>query len=154
MFQELLPMLRKGETFVLNITYESDANVAAPEPGGPLTSPMLRVNVIPKLFTLDGQAGDDRKALNTPLTITGTAAELDSPDFVATLQRFTSSVSGLRQSIDDVEAAHNAAKGVKAAAAKAKPKESPKAETKADKAEEAKPKPEPPKPTEQPADLL
>ncbi len=77
MFKELSPLLRKGDSLAITVSRESDTN--------------LRLTVIPKLFTLDGESGPDRKVLNTPLTITGTVEELDSPGFAATLTRFTTS---------------------------------------------------------------
>jgi PRTRC genetic system protein E len=92
MFTELVPLLKKGDTLVITVSKESDTEI--------------RVNVIPKLFTLDGEHGEDRIALNQPITVTGSAAELDGAEFVATLTRFTTSTAGLRQTIDNVEAAH------------------------------------------------
>jgi PRTRC genetic system protein E len=107
MFKELVPILRKGDTLVITIGHESD---------GP-TGAVFRVNVMPKLFTLDGDTGADRKALNTPISLSGTAEELDSPAFIETLNRFTSSAQTCRNTIDEVEATHKAA----AEAAKSKP---------------------------------
>jgi PRTRC genetic system protein E len=127
MFKELSPLLRKGDTLVLSISRETDTT--------------LRVNIMPRLFSLDGEQGSDRKALNTPLSITGTIEELDSPEFAGTLDRFTASATGLRQSIDDVEAAHKAAAGVKKAAAEKEKKPEPK------KVEAPKPAPKPEEPT-------
>ncbi len=95
MLKDLLPLLRKGDTIGLSIAMEGDNQ--------------YRVNVMPKLFTLDGEKGADRLALNTPLTLTGTLEELDSPEFAATLQRFTASATTTRHTIEDVEAAHKTA---------------------------------------------
>jgi len=108
MLKELLPLLKKGDTLGLTIGCEAD---------GP-TGPVYRINVMPKLFTLDGEKGDDRKLLNTPLTITGTVEELDSPAFVETLTRFTASATTARQTIDEVEAAHKSAGAPKPTPAK------------------------------------
>jgi PRTRC genetic system protein E len=108
MFAELTQLLRKGDTLALTI---------AREPDGP-TGPVLRVNVMPKLFTLDGDHGADRKALNTPLSVVATPAELDSPEFTATLNRFCSSATTLRHTIDEVEATHKSAAAAKTAAKK------------------------------------
>lgn len=95
MLKTLLPLLRKGDTLGLSIAMEGENQ--------------YRINVLPKLFTLDGESGPDRLALNTPLTITGTLAELDSPEFVATLTRFTTSATAARHTIDEAEAAHKSA---------------------------------------------
>src|SRR5579872_4481206 len=101
MFTELSALLRKGDTLVLNVSRESDTE--------------LRVTVTPKLFTLDGEHGPDRKALNQPLVIVGSVAELDSPEFAATLDRYTASTNSCRQTIDDIEAAHKHHKETKIA---------------------------------------
>ncbi len=103
MFKELSPLLRKGDTLVLALS-RVDAT-------------QFRVTVTPKLFTMDGEKGEDRKSLNQPVVINGTLDELDSPEFAATLERFTASTTGLRMTIDDVEAAHKAAKEGKTAKA-------------------------------------
>jgi PRTRC genetic system protein E len=116
MFTELTSLLKKGDTLVLNISLEGDN--------------LFRVNVIPKLFTMDGKQGDDHKKLNQPLTVTGTAAELDSPEFAATLSRFTTSTVGLRQNIDEVEAAHKSATKTKPAAKAAEASASPEGQKK------------------------
>jgi len=99
MFTELAPLLKKGDTLVIQVSKETDTT--------------FRVNVIPKLFTLDGDHGEDRKALNVPVTIVGTLAELDSAEFATTLTRFTKSTTGLRQTIADVEAAQKHARETK-----------------------------------------
>jgi PRTRC genetic system protein E len=96
MFKELSPLLKKGDTLILTVSRESDTH--------------LRVNVTPRLFTLDGERSENRKALNTPVSLAGTIEELDSPEFAAQLDRFTTSVAGLRLSIEEAEAAHQAAK--------------------------------------------
>ena len=52
-------MLRKGDTVTVNIAVENETE--------------LRVTVFPKVFTLDGERGEDRQALNTPLSVVATA---------------------------------------------------------------------------------
>ena len=103
MFNELKTLLRKGDQVTVTIAVENETQ--------------LRVNVFPKLFTLDGENGEDRKALNTPLTITATPDELDSPAFIETLTKFAGSTNTLRNTLEEVEAQHEAA----AEAAKTKP---------------------------------
>jgi len=103
MFTELKAMLRKSDQVAITIAIEDDTQ--------------LRVNVFPKLFTLDGENGENRKALNTPLTITATPEELDSPAFMETLTKFTGSTNTLRNTLEEVEAQHKAA----AEAAKVRP---------------------------------
>ena len=95
MFNELKAMLRKGDQVTVTIAVENDTQ--------------LRVNVFPKLFTLDGENGEDRKALNTPLTITATPDELDSPAFIETLTKFSVSTNTLRNTLEEVAAQHKAA---------------------------------------------
>jgi PRTRC genetic system protein E len=94
MFQELKAMLRKGDQVTVTIAIENDTQ--------------LRVNVFPKLFTFDGENGEDRKALNTPLTITATPAELDSPAFIETLTKFSTSTNTTRNTLEEVAAQHKA----------------------------------------------
>jgi len=108
MFTELTQILRKGDTLALTISREADKPADASDPSGTPPGAIYRVNIMPKLFSLDGEQGADRKALNTPLSIVATAAELDSPEFVATLNRFTASVNSTRHGIEDVEATHKA----------------------------------------------
>lgn len=88
-------MLRKGDTLTVTIALENDTQ--------------LRVNVFPRLFTLDGSRGNDRKALNTPLSLVATPDEFDSPAFIETLARFAGSVTGTRNTLEEVIAAHNTA---------------------------------------------
>ena len=91
MLKTLLPLLRPGDTLGLTIACEASAGT------DPVAVPATyRINVLPKLFTLDGEKGADRLALNQPLSITGTAEELNSPEFIATLTRFTASTTTLR----------------------------------------------------------
>jgi PRTRC genetic system protein E len=94
MFTELKAMLRKGDQVTVTIAVENDTQ--------------LRVNVFPKLFTLDGENGEDRKALNTPLTITATPDELDSPAFIETLTKFSASTTATRNTLEEVAAQHKA----------------------------------------------
>ena len=95
MFNELRQLLRKGDQVAITVAIEDDTQ--------------MRVNVFPKLFTLDGENGDNRKALNTPLTITATPDELDSPAFIETLTKFSASTTALRNTLEEVEAQHKAA---------------------------------------------
>ena len=123
MFTQLAQMLRKGDTVTVTIAIEKDTESTPVAPGAqhlalPAGSIELRVNVFPKLFTLDGERGADRQALNTPLSVVATADELDGPTFIDTLTKFTASANTTRNTLDEVEAAHKAA----ADAAKTKPK--------------------------------
>jgi len=102
MFAQLQQMLRRGGTITVNVAVENETE--------------LRVTVFPKLFTLDGERGADRQALNTPLSVVATAAELDGPTFLDTLTKFAASANTTRNTLDEVEATHKAA----ADAAKAK----------------------------------
>ena len=94
MFAQLKQMLRKGDTITVNVAVENETE--------------LRVTVFPKLFTLDGENGEDRKALNTPLTITATPDELDSPAFIETLTKFSASTTATRNTLEEVAAQHKA----------------------------------------------
>lgn len=96
MIKKLASLLKKGDTVTLTVALEGDGQV--------------RLNVYPKLFTLDGEKGSDRKALNQPLTMTGTPEEFDSPEFFAELEKYTGTIAGLRTNLDEVEAAATAAK--------------------------------------------
>ena len=95
MFAQLKTMLRKGDTVTVNIAVENETE--------------LRVTVFPKVFTLDGERGDDRQALNTPLSVVATAEELDGPTFIDTLTKFTASNTDLRNTLATVEAEHKRA---------------------------------------------
>ena len=103
MFAQLKTMLRKGDTVSVTVAIEDDTQ--------------LRVNVFPKLFTLDGEHSDNRKALSTPLSIVATPEELDGPAFIETLTKLGASTNTLRHTLDEVEETHKKA----ADAAKAKP---------------------------------
>lgn len=78
----------------------------------------LRVNFIPRLKH-DVPAAE--KGLNTPLQVTATPEELDSPAFLETLSRYTASATGLVAAVEAVEATHKAA-ATEAATPKAKDK--------------------------------
>jgi PRTRC genetic system protein E len=136
MFNELKQMLRKGDHVTVTIAIEDDTQ--------------LRVNVFPKLFTTDGENGPNRTALNTPLSIIGTPEELDSPTFLQNLTQFTDSTNALRNTLEEVEAAHKtaaeAAKTAGAARIKAKPGTKPGATSAAGSAK-ADPTPTPAAPT-------
>ena len=95
MFAQLQQMLRKGDTVTVNIAVENETE--------------LRVTVFPKLFTLDGERGEDRQALKTPLSVVATAEELDGPTFIDTLTKFTASNTELRNTLATVEAEHKRA---------------------------------------------
>ena len=95
MFTQLAQMLRKGDTVTVNIAIENETE--------------LRVTVFPKVFTLDGERGEDRQALNTPLSVVATAEELDGPTFIDTLTKFTASNTELRNTLATVEAEHKRA---------------------------------------------
>jgi PRTRC genetic system protein E len=95
MFAQLQQMLRKGDTVTVNVAIENETE--------------LRVTVFPKVFTLDGERGEDRQALNTPLSVVATAEELDGPTFIDTLTKFTASNTELRNTLATVEAEHKRA---------------------------------------------
>jgi PRTRC genetic system protein E len=80
----LADLLRKGDTLTLILSVEDENK--------------LRLNVIPSL-----QAKDDAAALAQPLTITGTAEELDSPELIETLAKFKDKLTGLRSTLDEAE---------------------------------------------------
>ena len=103
MFAQLKTMLRKGDTVSVTVAIEDDTQ--------------LRVNVFPKLFTLDGEHSDNRKALNTPLSIVATPEELDGPAFIETLTKLGASTNTLRHTLDELEEVHKKA----ASDAKSKP---------------------------------
>lgn len=88
MFKELAPYLRQ-RAVLLTVTRVEDDNI--------------RVNVIPQKLK-DGE----NAALTTPLTVTGTAEELDR-DLPATLVNFVSSHLELRNTLDRSKAEMDAA---------------------------------------------
>jgi PRTRC genetic system protein E len=131
MFTQLKNLLRKGDTVSVSLALENDTQ--------------LRVNVYPRLFNLDGQNSDTRAALNQPLSIVGTPAELDA-EFGDTLARFTGSVNVLRHTLEEAESVHKtaAAKVTKSPAKSAdKPATTPKSAPKPD----PEPDPEPATPS-------
>lgn len=93
MFKELAPYLRQ-RAVLLTVTHLEDDQI--------------RVNVIPQKLK-DGE----NAALTTPLTVTGTAEELDR-DLPATLVNFVGANLGLKNTLDqakqEIEAAARAAK--------------------------------------------
>lgn len=96
MFTELLPILRNR---ALMITI------------GLVNEQAIRVHVIPKRLKND-DSGDS--ALTSPLTVTGTAEELDR-DFAAQLVGFTNSFVRLGSNLSEIEASHaTAVKAVEA----------------------------------------
>src|SRR5260370_18965785 len=131
MFKELAPYLRQRAVLLTVTSIEED---------------QIRVNVIPQKLK-DGE----NAALTTPLTVTGTAEELDR-DLPATLVDFVSAHLQLKNTLDRAKAEMDAAAKTAQADARSKTKapakkEPPKPETGAQ--EIPKPtqpvKPEPPK---------
>ena len=122
MFKELAPYLRQ-RAVLLTVTHIEDDQI--------------RVNVIPQKLK-DGE----NAALTTPLTITGTAEELDH-DMPATLVNFVGAHLGLKNTLDRVKEEMDAA--VKAAQTEARSKSKSAAAKPAQKPEVAKPD-ETPKP--------
>ena len=113
MFKELAPYLRQ-RAVLLTVTHIEDDQI--------------RVNVIPQKLK-DGE----NIALTTPLTVTGTADELDQ-DLPATLVNFVSAHLELRNTLDRATAEMNAAAKTAQAEARSKAKtmakkEPPKPET-------------------------
>ena len=113
MFKELAPYLRQ-RAVLLTVTHIEDDQI--------------RVNVIPQKLK-DGE----NAALTTPLTITGTAEELDR-DLPATLVNFVSAHLQLRNTLDRAKAEMDAAAKTAQAEARSKSKttgkkEPPKPET-------------------------
>jgi PRTRC genetic system protein E len=113
MFKELAPYLRQ-RAVLLTITHIEDDQI--------------RVNVIPQKLK-DGE----NSALTTPLTVTGTADELDQ-DLPATLVNFVSAHLQLRNTLDRAKAEMDAAAKTAQAEARSKArtaakKEPPKPET-------------------------
>ncbi len=129
MFKELAPYLRQ-RAVLLTVTHIEDDQI--------------RVNVIPQKLK-DGE----NAALTTPVTVTGTAEELDR-DLPATLVNFVSSHLELKNTLDRAKSEMEAA--AKTAQAEARAKSKTTATRVAPKAEPAKaaetPKPTPQKPAE------
>lgn len=92
MFTELLP-LAKERTLMLTIAGIGDD--------------ILRVNVIPQRKAgKDADVGEN--AMASPLTITGTAEELDR-DFALQISNFRAALERLKSNLSEVESAHAAA---------------------------------------------
>ncbi len=120
MFKELAPYLRQ-RAVLLTVTHVEDDQI--------------RVNVIPQKLK-DGE----NAALTTPLTVTGTADELDN-DLPATLVNFVSAHLQLRNTLDRAKAEMDAAAKTAQAEARSKAKTTAKKET---------PRPETTTPTDTP----
>ena len=118
MFKELAPYLRR-RAVLLTVTHIEDDQI--------------RVNVIPQKLK-DGE----NAALTTPLTVTGTADELDR-ELPATLVNFVSAHLQLRNTLDRARAEMDAAAKTAQAEARSKAKTTAKKEP---------PKPETTKPTD------
>lgn len=128
MFKELAPYLRQ-RAVLLTVTHIEDDQI--------------RVNVIPQKLK-DGE----NAALTTPLTVTGTADELDN-ELPTTLVNFVSSHLQLRNTLDRAKAEMDAA--AKTAKAEARSKTAPKTEparTEPSATETKKPADAVPRPTE------
>jgi PRTRC genetic system protein E len=132
MFKELAPYLRQRAVLLTVTSIEED---------------QIRVNVIPQKLK-DGE----NAALTTPLTVTGTAEELDR-DLPGTLVDFVSAHLQLRNTLDRAKAEMDAAAKTAQAEARSKTKalaksELPKPETGAQETPKPAPpvKAEPPKP--------
>ncbi len=126
MFKELAPLLRQ-RAVLLTLTHLEDEQI--------------RVNVIPQKIK-DG----DNAALTTPLTVTGTAEELDR-DLPSTLVSFVGAHLGLKNTLDRVKEEMDAA--AKAAQAETRSKNKSMGTKPALKPEVAKPA-ETPKPAPSP----
>ena len=120
MFKELAPCLRQ-RAVLLTVTHIEDDQI--------------RVNLIPQKLK-DGE----NAALTTPLTVTGTADELDR-DLPATLVNFVSAHLELRNTLDQAKAEMDAAAKTAQAEARSKAKTT---------AKKDPPKPETTKPTDTP----
>jgi|CZKV01.1.fsa_nt_gi PRTRC genetic system protein E len=108
MIKQLATLLKPGDTVTFTVAIESAGH--------------LRVNIYPRLTNLadDGNRDAVAKALNAPLTLTGTPDDFDSPEFVETLTKFTASIAGLRSSLAESEKTHADAAKAPGGAAKAK----------------------------------
>jgi PRTRC genetic system protein E len=120
MFKELAPYLRQ-RAVLLTVTHIEDDQI--------------RVNVIPQKLK-DGE----NAALTTPLTVTGTADELDR-DLPTTVVNFVSAHLELRNTLDRAKAEMDAAAKTAQAEARSKAKTTPRKEP---------PKPETTTPTDTP----
>lgn len=118
MFKELAPYLRQ-RAVLLTVTH--------------LDAELIRVNIVPQKVK-DGE----NAALTTPLTVTGTAEELDR-DLPATVVNFVAAHLELKNTLDRAKAEMDAAAKTAQAEARSKSKTS---------AAKAAPKPEPAKASE------
>ena len=137
MFKELLPLLRQRAVLM---------TVCVVEDGS------LRVNIMPKKTGTEDAAksgADSNTALTTPLSVTGTAEELDR-DLPQAIVEFVGSHLTLKQSLEATQAEMDAAD--KLAKAEAKNKfQTGKKPTPATTAAKTSEKPEPPKPPAPPS---
>ena len=90
MFTELLPLL-KGRTLLLTIAQMENG--------------LIRLNIIPKCLK---ESDPVEKALTTPLSVTGSAADLDR-ELSMQLSGFTTSILGTGSTLAQVQEAHRAA---------------------------------------------
>lgn len=125
MFKELAPVLRHRAVLMTITSTEDD---------------QIRVNVVPKKLK-----DDENKALTTPLTVTGTAEELDA-DLGQTLVDFVGSHLQLKNTLVQAKADMDAA--AKAAQAEARAKTKTPVKKEANGTAAAKPSQQPVKPAE------
>jgi PRTRC genetic system protein E len=123
MFKELVPILRQ-RAVLLTVTF--------------LEEDQIRVNIVPKKIT-DG----DNYALTTPLSVTGTAEELDA-ELSSTIVSFVASHLQLKNTLERAKAEMDEA----AKQAKADARSKPQSKSEPAKVEAKKPASEAPKPTE------
>jgi PRTRC genetic system protein E len=126
MFKELVPILRQ-RAVLMTVTF--------------IDEDQIRVNVVPKKLK-----DSENNALTTPVTITGTAEELDA-ELASTLVNFVGAHLLLKNTLDSAKADMEAAAETAKAEARAKTKTPPKKD--APQSSTAKPKDEP-KPAEPP----
>jgi PRTRC genetic system protein E len=137
MFKELLPLLRQRAVLMTVCVVEAGS---------------LRVNIMPKKTgTEDAAKGgaDSNTALTTPLSVTGTAEELDR-DLPQAIVEFVASHLTLKQSLEATQAEMDAADKLVKAEAKNK-FQTGKKPTPATTAAKTSEKPEPPKPPAPPS---
>jgi PRTRC genetic system protein E len=108
MFKELVPILRHRAVLMTITSIEED---------------QIRVNVVPKKLK-DG----DNNALTTPVTVTGTAEELDT-ELGPTLVNFVGAHLQLKNTLESAKADMDAAAKAAQAEARSKTKTSPKKDT-------------------------
>jgi PRTRC genetic system protein E len=147
MFQQLVPLLRQRAVLLTVTSLEED---------------QIRVNVLPKRL-----ADSENAALTTPMSFTGTAAELDAqlPDAIVS---FVASHLGLKNTLDRAkeemaaaakaaqDEAKNRSKTAKKAAPAAEPvkKDEPKAPTLFDVSSPVNASPAPPSDSDEEAEIL